>query len=48
MERARIAKRWTDTVKECLRKRSLDVKQAMRMVQDRSEYRGYEGECMGH
>ena len=30
-------KRWIDTVKECLRKRYLDVKQASRMVQDRSE-----------
>ena len=31
-------KRWIDTVKECLRKRGLDVKQARRMVQDRSEW----------
>ena len=34
-------KRWIDTVKECLRKRSLDVRQARRMVQDRSEWRGF-------
>ena len=30
-------KRWIDTVKECLRKRGLDVRQARRMVQGRSE-----------
>ena len=30
-------KRWIDTVKECLRKRSLNVRQARRMVLDRSE-----------
>ena len=29
-------KRWIDTVKECLKKRGLDVRQA-RMVPDRSE-----------
>ena len=38
----RPQKRWIDTVKECLRKRSLDVRQAWRMAQDRCE-----GECMG-
>ena len=32
-------KRWTDTVKECLRKKGLDVRQAMRMVKNRSEWR---------
>ena len=32
-------KRWIDTVKECLKKRGLDVRQARRMVQDRSEWR---------
>ena len=37
----RPRKRWIDTVKECLKKRCLDIRQA-RMVQDRSE-----GECMG-
>ena len=30
-------KRWNDTVKECLRKRSLDVRQARRRIQDGSE-----------
>ena len=35
----RLQKRWIDTAKECLRKRGLDVRQAKRMVQDRSEYR---------
>ena len=34
-------KRWTDTVKECLKKRGLDIRQASRMVQDRSEGRGF-------
>ena len=33
-------KRWIDTVKECLRKRGLDVRQARRMIQDRNEWRG--------
>ena len=36
----RPRKRWIDTVKECLRKIGLDVRQARRMVQDRSEWRG--------
>ena len=31
---ARPRKRWIDTVKECLKKRGLDIKQARRMVQD--------------
>ena len=35
--------RWTDTVKECLRKRGLDIRQAKRMVQDRSEWQGLLG-----
>ena len=30
-------KRWTDTVKDCLKKKGLDVRQARRMVGDRSE-----------
>ena len=34
----RPRKRRIDTVKECLRKRGLDVRQARRMVQDRSEW----------
>ena len=33
----RQRKRWIDTVKECLKKRGLDVRQARRMLQDRSE-----------
>ena len=33
-------KRWIDNVKECLKKRGLDVRQARRMAQDRSEWRG--------
>ena len=32
-------KKWTDTVNECLRKSGLDVRQARRMIQDRSEWR---------
>ena len=30
-------KRWIDIVKECLRKKSLNVRQTRRMMQDRSE-----------
>ena len=37
----RPRKRWINTVKDCLRKRGLDVGQARRMVQDRSEWRGF-------
>ena len=37
----RLRKRWIDTVKDCLRKRSVDVKQARRMVHDRSEWQGF-------
>ena len=37
----RPRKRWIDTVKECLKKRGLDIRQAKRMVQDRSEWRGF-------
>ena len=33
-------KRWADTVKDCLRKRGLDVRQARRVVQDRNEWQG--------
>ena len=29
-------KKWIDTVKDCLKKRGLDVRQARRMVHDRS------------
>ena len=34
-------KRLSDIVKECLRKRALDVRQARRMVQDSSTWRGF-------
>ena len=34
-------KRWTDTVKECLNKRGLDVWQGRRIVQDSSEWQGF-------
>ena len=34
-------KRWIDTVKDCLRERVLDVRQARRMVQDSNEWRGF-------
>ena len=34
----RPRKRWIDTVKECLKKRGLYIRQAKRMVQDRSEW----------
>ena len=37
----RSRKRWIDTVKECLKKRGLYVRQARRMVQDRSEWWGF-------
>ena len=30
----RTWKRWIDTVKECLKKRGLDIRQARRMLQD--------------
>ena len=32
----RPRKRWVDTVEDCLRKRELDVRQARRMVKNRS------------
>ena len=37
----RLWKRWIDIVKECLEKRGLDIGQARRMVQDRSEWLGF-------
>ena len=41
-------KRWIDTIKKCLRKRSLEVRQARRMVQDRSEWYGFvRGNALG-
>ena len=37
----RPRKRWLDTIKECLKKRGLDVRQARKIVQDRSERRWF-------
>ena len=37
----RPRKRWIDTVKECLRKRGLDLRQARGMVHDRSVWWGF-------
>ena len=37
----RPRKRWIDTVKECLKKRGLNVRQPRRMVQDRSKWQGF-------
>ena len=37
----RPSKRWINTVKDCLWKRGLDVRQARRMMRDRSEWRGF-------
>ena len=37
----RPRKIWIDTVEECLKKRGLDVRQAKRMLQDRSEWWGF-------
>ena len=34
---AKPRKRWTDTMKECLKNGGLDIRQTKRMVQDRSE-----------
>ena len=36
----RPRKRWIDTMKDCLKKRGFDVRQARRMAQNRSEWRG--------
>ena len=39
---SRLLKRWIDPVKKCLlRKRGLGIRQARRMVHDRSEWRGF-------
>ena len=44
----RPRKRWIDIVKDCLKKRGLDVKQARRMEHDRSVWWGVcEGKCVG-
>ena len=37
----RPRKRWTDTVKDCLKKRGLDVRQARIKVHDRRVWRGF-------
>ena len=37
----RSHKKWTDTMKECLKKRGMDVRQIRRMMQDRSEWQGF-------
>ena len=37
----RPRKRWIDTVKECLKKKGLDVRQARVMVHDRSIWRRF-------
>ena len=34
-------KRWIDTVKDCLRKRGLDVREVRKMVQERSEWQKF-------
>ena len=34
----RLWKRWIDTMKDCLRKRGLDVRQARIILQNRSEW----------
>ena len=34
-------KRWINTVKDCLKKRGLDVGQTRRMAHDRSVWRGF-------
>ena len=37
----RPQKRWIDTMKDCLRKRGLDVRQARRIVHDKSVWWGF-------
>ena len=37
----RLRKRWIVTAKKCLKKRGLNVRQARRMVQDKSEWRWF-------
>ena len=37
----RPRKRWLDTLKDCFKKRRLDVRQARRMVHDRSVWREF-------
>ena len=38
----RLLKRWIDTIKGCLKKRGLDIRQARRMVRDKSLWQGFE------
>ena len=43
----RLRKKWIDIVKDCLKKKGLDDRQARRMVHDRNIWRGFvRGECM--
>ena len=37
----KLWKRWTDYMKECLKKRGLDVRQVRRMVHDRCVWQGF-------
>ena len=37
----RVWRRWVDTLKDCLRKRGLDVRQTRKMMQDRSKWLGF-------
>ena len=37
----RSQKKWIDTMRKCLKKGGLDIRQARRMVQNRSEWQGY-------
>ena len=37
----KLWKRWINIVKECLKKRGLEVRHARRTVQDRREWRGF-------
>ena len=45
---SRLQKRWSDTMKDYLKKRGFDVRQPRGMVNDRSVLWEFEGECMGH
>ena len=37
----RPRKRWIDTANDCLKKRGLDIREAKRLVHDRSVWRGF-------
>ena len=39
----KLRKRWIDSMKDCLKKRGLDVRQARRMLHDRSVWQGFVG-----